>query len=66
MIKKEVISKNIENQYLKEVNIENPETLGLTIIKALTTQIDGTIQINTNPGTTYKITFKEQRYRKRT
>lgn len=48
------------------INIENPETLGLTVIKALTTQLDGTIQLEKNPGTTYTITFKEQKYKKRT
>jgi PAS domain S-box-containing protein len=50
----------------EKINIKKPETLGLVIIKSLTNQIDGTIQINTNPGTTYTITFKEQKYKKRT
>lgn len=48
------------------VNIENPETLGLTIISSLTTQLDGTLKLTKNPGTSYKITFKEQHYKKRT
>jgi PAS domain S-box-containing protein len=48
------------------INIENPETLGLTIINSLTTQLDGTLEITKTLGTNYKILFKEQYYRKRT
>jgi PAS domain S-box-containing protein len=48
------------------INIENPETLGLTIIRSLTTQLDGTLELTRTPGTNYKILFKEQYYRKRT
>lgn len=48
------------------ININNTQTLGLKIVKILTEQLDGTIQINTNPGTTYTITLKKQHYQKRT
>lgn len=48
------------------ININNTQTLGLKIVKILTEQLDGTIQLNTNPGTTYTITLKKQHYPKRT
>ncbi|KAF5029195.1 Histidine kinase-, DNA gyrase B-, and HSP90-like ATPase [anaerobic digester metagenome] len=48
------------------INIKNTQTLGLKIVKILTEQLDGTIQLNKNNGTNYKITFKEQKYKKRT
>ena len=48
------------------IDINNPKTLGLTLITSLTSQINGTLQLTKNPKTTYTITFKEQKYKKRT
>lgn len=46
------------------IDINNPKTLGLTIINSLTSQIDGTIELTRNPGTTY--TIKESNCKKET
>ncbi|MEN6574501.1 sensor histidine kinase, partial [Methanobacterium aggregans] len=48
------------------IDIHNSKTLGLTLINSLTSQINGTLQLTKNPKTTYTITFKEQKYKKRT
>lgn len=48
------------------INIDHTKKLGLKIVNILTTQLDGTLELTRNPGTTYKITFKEQHYTKRT
>ncbi|WP_074358819.1 PAS domain S-box protein [Methanothermobacter wolfeii] len=40
-----------------EINLENPETLGLQLINALSRQIEGRIEIKAGHGTTFKIEF---------
>lgn len=42
----------------ENINMENPNTLGLIVIKNLTKQIEGTIKLLPNKGTGYIITFK--------
>ena len=49
----------------KDTDIENTETLGLQLVKNLTEQIDGQIEINRSHGTEFKITFKELKYKER-
>jgi|GEM_PF-7107994 two-component sensor histidine kinase len=41
----------------QEVNLANPSTMGLQLIQVLTKQLDGTIQVKSNGGTTIKIVF---------
>jgi two-component sensor histidine kinase len=48
-----------------DVNLEESKTLGLQIINNLIKQIDGTIEINSNHGTQFKIKFQELNYKKR-
>jgi len=37
---------------------ENSETLGMQLIQALTSQVDGELQISRSPGTTFEISFQ--------
>ena len=48
-----------------DINIDSPRTLGLRIVKSLTDQIDGTIQLNRSQGTKFIIKFHELHYRNR-
>ncbi len=41
----------------EKIDLETAEGLGLQLIKILTNQIDGTIEINRDKGTTFKIVF---------
>jgi PAS domain S-box-containing protein len=43
----------------KDIDIENTETLGLQLVKNLINQLDGTLKLNTDKGTEFKITFNE-------
>ena len=43
--------------YPEKVNISKPETLGMQLIKDLTKQIDGKLDLDTKAGTKVKITF---------
>ncbi|MCD6192581.1 MAG: PAS domain S-box protein [Candidatus Aminicenantes bacterium] len=38
-----------------EIDLEHPETMGLQLIQDLTKQLDGTLQVKTNGGTTIKV-----------
>lgn len=49
----------------EDLNIEDPETLGLIVVKALVEQLEGDIHIDGNGGTKYKIIFSELEYLKR-
>jgi len=49
----------------KDINLENPETLGLQLVQSLVNQLDGNLKLNTDNGTEFKITFKELKYKKR-
>jgi two-component sensor histidine kinase len=41
----------------KEIDFKNSESLGLQLVTNLVAQIDGTIDLNTSGGTTFKIYF---------
>ena len=49
----------------EDINLENPETLGLQLLNNLVEQIEGTIKLDKSHGTEFKITFKELKYKKR-
>ncbi len=49
----------------KGLNINNLESLGLLLVKNLTDQIEGQININNTYGTEFKIVFKELIYKDR-
>ena len=49
----------------EDINFNNIKTLGLLLVNNLTEQIDGDITIYREHGTRYKISFKEQLYKKR-
>ena len=49
----------------EDIDIENPETLGLQLVNILLSQIDGEIELDRNHGTEFKITFKELKYKER-
>ncbi len=48
-----------------DINIDSPRTLGLRIVKSLTDQIDGTIELDRSQGTKFIIKFHELHYRSR-
>lgn len=43
------------------LNVTKPKTLGLQLIKMLTEQLDGNLELNQNKGTEFKIKFSEGR-----
>ena len=43
----------------KEVNYRDTETLGLQLVSSLVEQINGTIELKKDKGTSYTITFKQ-------
>jgi two-component sensor histidine kinase len=49
----------------EDIDIENPETLGLQLMNNLVGQIGGEIELDRSHGTEFKITFKELTYKKR-
>ncbi len=48
-----------------DFDVENTETLGVRLVKMLAEQLDGTISIDSHPGTCYHLVFKELNYRRR-
>ena len=48
-----------------DFNLENTDTLGLELVHNLVNQIDGTITMDTDHGTEFKIIFNELKYKKR-
>ncbi|MCL1470539.1 PAS domain S-box protein [Argonema antarcticum] len=46
-------------------NLETTETLGLRLVRILTRQLKGVLEIDSHQGTTFKITFAELNYRRR-
>ncbi len=48
-----------------KIDYINTETFGLQLVKMLTEQLHGTMELDRNKGTSFKIIFKEQEYRKR-
>ena len=47
------------------IDYRNTETFGLQLVDMLTEQLGGTIEFDGSEGTSFKIIFKEQKYRKR-
>ena len=48
-----------------EVDYKHPKTLGLEMVNSLVKQIDGTMELETNHGTTYRIRFARAEYLER-
>ncbi len=48
-----------------EVDPENAETFGMQLIKYLTKQLKGTIELDRNNGTKYQLKFNELKYKDR-
>ncbi len=42
----------------KDIDIQNPETLGLELISTLTEQLGGKLEVDSRNGTKFKLTFK--------
>ena len=49
----------------KNINLENPEKLGLKLVNTLVKQLDGTMKIYKTPYTAFKIELLESEYKKR-
>jgi two-component sensor histidine kinase len=49
----------------KDLDYKKTNSLGLKLVNNLVDQIEGTISMNTNHGTEFKIIFKELNYEKR-
>ncbi|MGH8057749.1 MAG: histidine kinase dimerization/phosphoacceptor domain -containing protein, partial [Candidatus Entotheonellia bacterium] len=43
----------------KDVDIHRPESLGLQLVSMLTDQLDGTMELDSREGTTFRLTFTE-------
>jgi len=46
----------------EDLDFQNTDTLGLQLVNSLTSQIDGTINLDKTAGTTFKIKFVEEEY----
>ncbi|MCD6486756.1 MAG: sensor histidine kinase, partial [Syntrophobacterales bacterium] len=49
----------------EEIDYRNTETFGLQLVDMLTEQLSGTMELDRSKGTSFKIVFKEQKYKKR-
>lgn len=49
----------------EDIDFQNTESLGLQLVNNLVNQLDGTIDLEGNNGTTFKVIFKELSYKKR-
>jgi len=49
----------------ENIDIHNPKTLGLQLVKSLIEQLDGNIRVDNCNGTEFRITFKELKYKER-
>jgi len=49
----------------EDLDYKNTDSLGLQLVKTLVHQIEGTVSMNSNHGTEFKIIFKESEYKKR-
>jgi len=47
----------------KDLDFRNTESFGLRLVRTLTDQLEGNIELDSNGGTTFKITFPELKYR---
>jgi len=48
----------------KDFYTQKPGKLGLQLLNTLVEQLEGTIKLDRSQGTTFKITFKELKYKK--
>lgn len=48
-----------------DVDYRQSETLGLLLVNLLADQLDGTVELDRNGGTSFRITFREQTYKRR-
>ena len=48
-----------------DINFDKTETLGLILVNTLVNQLEGTVQLESNNGTQFKIVFKELEYEER-
>ena len=48
-----------------EIDPEKAETFGMQLIKYLTKQLKGTIELDNNNGTKYQLKFNELKYKDR-
>jgi len=51
--------------FSEEIDCQNTETFGMQLVDMLTEQLHGTVELDRSKGTSFKITFKEQKYKKR-
>ena len=42
----------------QELDIQNTDTIGMQLVRDLVLQLEGTIELDRNDGTTFKITFE--------
>ncbi|MGB9936994.1 MAG: histidine kinase dimerization/phosphoacceptor domain -containing protein [Methanobacterium sp.] len=63
--KYELIVADNGNGFPEEFNFENTETLGLQLVTSLVNQLDGTIKLDKNNGTGFKIIFNKLDYKER-
>jgi len=49
----------------EDVNFKNTESLGLQLVNLLISQVDGSIELNRENGTEFRIEFEELKYRER-
>ncbi len=49
----------------ENINFDETDTLGLQLVNSLVNQLEGTIELNRNNGTLFKIKFKELEYKER-
>jgi len=48
--------------FAEDIDFRHSNTLGLHLLNALTEQLDGTIELERNKGTTFRVTFREVEY----
>ena len=48
---------NSGRPFPEDIDLDNPDTLGLRLITALTEQLNGTIELNRAPGPEFTIRF---------
>jgi len=53
----ELTLSNTGNPFPKDIDVENPQTLGLRLISALTEQLGGTLELKREPNTVFAIRF---------
>ena len=57
----ELTLSNTGNPFPKDIDVENPQTLGLRLISALTAQLGGTVELRREPHPVFAIRFDSAR-----